>query len=62
MNDDYVEQIHSRSEDEKLLLELLWRLNFQENDRATCFRDIESFFLKKAPQLRKEVVSKPRYL
>lgn len=57
MNEQALDQVFSQTEDEKVLLELLWRLNFQENDRATCFRDIEAFFLKKAPKLRKEVVS-----
>jgi len=49
--------IYKQERDDKRIMELLWRLNFQDNDRMTTFREIEIFFLKERPKLSKTIIS-----
>ena len=58
MQNDYIDLLYNKDHDEKCLMDLLWKLNFQDNDRMTTFREIEIYFLKSNPRLSKVTLSK----
>jgi hypothetical protein len=57
-NEEYLKKLHRGQKYDKILVELLWRLNFEDEDRLNCLKDIEKFFKERKPRLTHKIIRK----
>jgi hypothetical protein len=53
-----MKKLHKGQKYDKKLMELLWRLNFEDDDRLNCLKDIEKYFKETRPRLSHKIIRK----